>query len=120
MALIVLLAPPHGISQDKRWVYFSYDKNQAGTDYFYDRETVAFTGQNRVSAWMKVVSSGSEELIHVEIECFGKMFRTITGYTPFLGKQTKDSYVAYGWLEIPPDSEIYLLSKIVCKPPAKD
>jgi hypothetical protein len=126
LTLAVLLVPLYGISQDKggipqdkRWVYFSYDKNEAGTEYYYDRETVSYTGQNRANVWMKIVSPGAEDFLQIEIECFGKMFRTITAPKSFFGTSDKKSYLGYGWLDIPPDSEIYLLSKIVCKPPAK-
>jgi hypothetical protein len=117
--LSVVSFPLHGISQDKRWVYFSYDKNEEGTNYYYDRETIVYSGQNRVSVWMKIASPSGEELLQTEIECFGRMFRTIVGPQSFFGSRSKESYVAYGWLDIPPDSEIYLLSKIVCKPPAR-
>ncbi|MBA4418253.1 MAG: hypothetical protein C0392_10145 [Syntrophus sp. (in: bacteria)] len=119
-ALSIAFVPLNAISQDRRWVSFSNDKNSTGTEYYYDRETVAYMPQNRVSVWLKVVSSGDEELIHTEIECFGRMFRTIAGPKPLFMKRDNRSYVANGWLDIPPDSEVYLLSKIVCKPPAKD
>ena len=119
-ALSIAFVPLTATSQDKRWVNFSYDKNNPGTEYYYDRETIAYMPQNRVSVWFKIVSSGDEELIQAEIECFGKMFRTIAGPKSLFTKRDTKSYLASGWQDIPPDSEIYFLSKIVCKPPAKD
>lgn len=102
--------------QKRRWVYFAYDKNLGETTYYYDPETMAYLNDNRVSVWLKVASQGNEELIHTEIECSGSMFRTVQPYKPFLEKIDKTSYAVYGWLEIPPDSEIHLLKKAVCKP----
>ncbi len=127
LTVAILLAPCHGTSQDrsvtphdKRWVRFAYDKNEVGIDYYYDSETVKHIGQNRVNVWMKTTSPpGGEDFLQMEIECFGKMFRTITAPKSFFRSSDKKSYLGYGWLDIPPDSEVNLLSKLVCKPPAK-
>jgi hypothetical protein len=119
-AFSIALVPLSATSQDKRWVLFSHDQHATETQYYYDKDTVTYMPQNRVNVWIKIVSSGDEELIQTEIECFGRMFRTIAGPKPFFMTRDNKSYVAYGWVNIPPNSEVYLLSKIVCKPPAKD
>ena len=100
---------------DKRWVHFSYERAKAGVDYFYDSENVAFLSNNRVSVWIKRTSSRGQEVMHTEIECSGSMFRTIQPYKPLFGKPDKTSFSEYGWLEIPPDSEVHQLRMILCK-----
>lgn len=112
----VIITPLHAAEQERRWVRFAYDKEQAGTDYFYDAESVAYLSNNRASVWMKTVSSGSEEILHLEIECSGTMFRTILPHKPFLSKPSTTSSLEYGWVEIPPDSEVHQLKKRVCRP----
>lgn len=107
--------PPKARGQEKRWVHFTYDTKLQDTDYYYDRETVRYLSDNRVSAWLKIASPQKEELIHLEVECSGSMFRTIEPYKPLLGRPDKTSYAQYGWLEIPPDSEVFLLRKALCR-----
>ena len=109
-------AQPQVIPQDPRWVYFSYDSNQQGIRYYYDKQTVAYLSDNRVRVWLKAASPAGEELIQTEIECAGGMFRTIQPYKPLIGKGVKTSYAEYGWLDITPGSEVDLMKKIVCKP----
>lgn len=112
----VTVAPFSAHGQDKRWVRFTFEKGNTGISYYYDRETVAYLSDNRVGVWLKIASPDGEELIQTEIECSGSMFRTIQPYKPLFEKSVKTSFAAYGWLEIPPDSEVYLLKKILCKP----
>jgi len=101
--------------QDKRWVHFSYERTKMGIDYYYDSENVTFLSNNRVSAWLKRTSSRGQEVMHLEIECSGTLFRTIQPYKPLFSKPDKTSYSEYGWLEIPPDSEVHQLRMILCK-----
>ena len=101
--------------QDKRWVPFAYERTRAGVDYSYDSENVTFLSNNRVSAWLKRTSSRGQEVMHLEIECSGTLFRTIQPYKPLFSKPDKTSYSEYGWLEIPPDSEVHQLRLILCK-----
>jgi hypothetical protein len=110
------MTPLAAFGQEKRWVNFTFDKDTPGIEYYYDRETVSYLSDNRVSVWLKIASPQGEELIHTEIECSGSMFRTIEPYKPLWEKPVKTSHAQYGWLEIPPDSEVYLLKKILCKP----
>ncbi|HEY3276556.1 MAG TPA: hypothetical protein VGJ94_08040 [Syntrophorhabdaceae bacterium] len=113
--LCMAVLPMNARGQDKRWVHFTFDKNLQNTDYYYDRETVRYLSDNRVSVWLKIASPQSEELLHLEIECSGSMFRTIEPYKPLFGSPVKTSYAQYGWLEVPPDSEVFLLKKALCR-----
>jgi hypothetical protein len=115
-AACAIITPLHAAEQDKRWVRFAYDKEASGTEYYYDAETVQYLSNNRASVWMKVLSSGSEDMLHMEIECSGTMFRTIRPYESFFSRSSSTSYVEYGWVEIPPDSEVHQLKKRVCRP----
>jgi hypothetical protein len=113
-AACAAVSPVAAAEPDKRWVHFSYERSKAGTDYYYDSESVTFLSNNRVSVWLKRTSSKGQEVMHTEIECSGSMFRTIQPYKPLFRKPDKTSYSEYGWLEIPPDSEIHQLRMILC------
>jgi hypothetical protein len=114
VAACAAISPAAAAEPDKRWVHFSYERSKAGTDYYYDSESVTFLSNNRVSVWLKRTSSKGQEVMHTEIECSGSMFRTIQPYKPLFRKTDKTSYSEYGWLEIPPDSEIHQLRMILC------
>ena len=114
-ALFVATLSPGADTQGTRSAHFSYDKNIQGTDYYYDRDNVEYLSDNRVSTWLRITSPDGEDFIRTEIECSGSMFRTVQPYKPLIFKADKLSYAAYGWLPIPPDSEIHLLRKILCK-----
>ena len=116
-AACAVVSPLHAAGQDKRWVRFAYDKQTAGTDYYYDAESLTYLSNNRASVWMKTVSpGGGEDVLHLEIECSGTMFRTIRPYKALFSPPSTTSSLEYGWVEIPPDSEVHQLKKHVCRP----
>jgi hypothetical protein len=114
VALCAAVSAVAAAEPDKRWVHFSYDRSKAGTDYYYDSESVTFLSNNRVSVWLKRTTSRGQEVMLTEIECSGSMFRTVQPYKPLFGKPDKTSYAAYGWLQIPPDSEVHQVRLILC------
>ncbi len=117
LALFTMTGSLYAQNQDKQWVRFTYDKDKADTNYYYDRQAVQYLSENRVSTWLRIGTPEGDDFILVEIECSTPMFRTVQPYKPLFFKPDKTSYVAYGWLEVPPDSEIYLLRNILCKKP---
>ena len=100
---------------EERWIYFSYDINLAGVKYYYDSHTITRLSEDKVSVWLKIASSYEERLLQTEISCPSGMFRIVEGPRNFWGNKSKTSSVARGWVVIFPNSEVYLLSKIVCK-----
>ncbi len=106
-------------TQDNRWVYVCDKKDASGTKLYYDRETVSYISDNQVGVWAKTVSPGSEELQRYEIACGSNMFHLIEEPANAWGVQSKTTYIVGKWMVTPPDSEVYLLSKHVCRKPGK-
>jgi hypothetical protein len=98
-----------------RWKYICYDTNEKGTKYFYDTETVTYISTNQVDVWMKIASPKNEQFLLLEIACASNMFHLIESPFDMWNKRVKTQYIAGNWRLIPPDSEVYLLSKLVCK-----
>jgi hypothetical protein len=102
--------------KENRWKYICYDINQPDMKYYYDSETVSYISDNQVSVWMKIVTPGNNpQLLHLEIACASSMFHLLEDSVNTWGSRTKTSYIAGRWVMTPPDSEVYLLSKLVCK-----
>jgi hypothetical protein len=100
-----------------RWIYICSDIDQADMKYYYDSETVTYISNNQVSVWMRIDTSKSKpQLLHLEIACASNMFHLMENSIDYLwGNRIKTSYIAGRWIKTPPDSEVYLLSKLVCK-----
>ena len=108
-------------TQNDRWKYICYDIKDVSTKYYYDTETVTYISTNQVDVWLKIASPGKQQLLLLEIACASNMFHLIESpfdkLGPFdtPGKRVKTVYIAGKWRIIPPDSEVYLLSKLICK-----
>jgi len=100
---------------DSRWKYICYDINDVGTRYYYDSETITYISTNQIDVWMKITSPAKQQILLLEIACASNMFHLLESPFDFWGKRVKTVYTAGRWRMIPPDSEIYLLSKLVCK-----
>ncbi|MCX5806342.1 MAG: hypothetical protein NT010_09805 [Proteobacteria bacterium] len=66
---------------------------------------------------MKIAASNKKpQLLHLEISCASNMFHLMEDSVDYLwGSRIKTSYIAGRWIKTPPDSEVYLLSKLVCR-----
>lgn len=128
-ALIIMLSgfflfPCHSVASEE-WLYFSRDKCSPSTKYYYNVESVRYFPDNHSSAWMKVCSSGGEQFFHTEVSCSSSMFRIVQppprDIWDIVYKKgpNKTQYVVSGWLEIPPDSEVNILRRILCNNPSK-
>jgi hypothetical protein len=105
-------------SQDNRWIYICNDIDQADIKYYYDSETVTYISNNQVSVWIKTISPYNKpQLMHIEISCASNMFHLMENSYSLWGDRINTSYIAGKWIDTPPDSEVYLLSKLVCKNP---
>jgi hypothetical protein len=108
-------------AKDDRWKYVCYDINDVSTKYYYDSETVNYISTNQVDVYLKIVSPKKQQILLLEIACASNMFHLIESpfdkLGPFdtPGKRVKTVYIAGKWRIIPPDSEVYLLSKLICK-----
>jgi hypothetical protein len=112
-------------AEKNRWVYFCKDKNQAGVKYFYDSETVEYLPDSRVRVWLKVAKSSEDQVLHTEIDCSGGLFTVVRHPKEFdiwrwRTETDKSKYMPGRWHEIPPDSEVHLLGKILCNDPGND
>lgn len=120
-----ILFPTHA-NTSEGWLYFSRDKHLSSTKYFYDFESVQYFPDNHVNVWMKVQNASREQCLHAEISCSSPLFRIIQPPSPdhwdvlYKKKPNKTQYVVSGWLEIPPDSEVTILRKILCNNPKKN
>jgi hypothetical protein len=84
--------------------------------YYYDSETVTYISDNQVNVWMKTISPYNKpQLLHLEIACASNMFHLMENSADSWGSRLNNFYVAGRWIITPPDSEIYLLGKLVCK-----
>jgi hypothetical protein len=74
---------------------------------------------------MKIRNSGGEKALLTEISCSSSLFRIIQAPPrdpwDFIYQKppAKTQYVVSGWLEIPPDSEVKILKKLLCNNPKK-
>ena len=102
---------------DNRWKYIAYDINEANTNYYYDSETVKYISTNQVDVWLKIDSPSEQKLLHLEIACGSGMFHLMDNPVNIWGKKIKTKYTAGRWVVTPPNSEVYLLSKLICKNP---
>jgi len=109
------LSQPGGGQKDERWKYICYDINDARTTYYYDSETIDYISTNQVDVWLKISSPIKPQILRLEIACASGMFHLIESPFDIWGKRIKTAYIAGNWRIIPPDSEVYLLSKLVCK-----
>ncbi|MCX5813134.1 MAG: hypothetical protein NT178_11395 [Proteobacteria bacterium] len=102
--------------KNNRWVFICNDIDQADMKYYYDSETVRYISDNQVNVWMKTVSPYNKpRLLHLEIACASSMFHLMENSVDFWGNRLSNFYIAGKWIMTPPDSEVYLLSKLVCK-----
>ena len=107
------------------WQYFSKDKYSWNTKYYYDSESVQYFPDNHVSVWLKVCSQSGEQFLLTELSCSSSLFRVVQ--TPpkdvwdrlYKKEPNKTQYVVSGWLQIPPDSEVNILKKLLCNNPKK-
>jgi hypothetical protein len=118
--LVVTIAALHTAAEasdkNSRWIYICNDIDQADMEYYYDSETVKYISDNQVSVWMRIASPYNRpQLLHLEIACASSMFHLMENSIDLWGNRIKTSYIAGRWIETPPDSEVYLLSKLVCK-----
>ncbi len=104
-----------GEAKDERWKYICFDINDAKTAYYYDSETIDYISTNQVDVWLKIGSSTKAQTLRLEIACASGMFHLIESPFDIWGKRVKTAYIAGNWRVIPPDSEVYLLSKLICK-----
>jgi hypothetical protein len=108
------------------WLYFSQDKYSSSTKYYYDSESVQYFPDNHVSVWMKICRTGGEQLLHTEMSCSSALFRIVQApprdIWDILYKRgpNKTQYVVSGWLEIPPDTEVNILKRLLCNNPKKN
>jgi len=111
------------------WLYFARDINSANTKYYYDLGSVTYLPDGHLSVWIKIASTVSNQTLHTEISCPGRLFRIVQPpkvawngwWDYFQNKEAlKTQYVVSGWLEIPPDSEINILQRQLCNYPKKD
>ena len=107
------------------WLYFSKDKYSWNTKYYYDSESVQYFPDNHVSVWLKVCSQSGEQFLLTELTCSGSLFRVIQppsrdAWDRLYQKQPNQTqYAVSGWLQIPPDSEVNILKKLLCNNPKK-
>jgi hypothetical protein len=101
--------------KDSRWKYICYDINEKDTKYYYDTETINYISTNQVDVWLKIASPKTQQILLVEISCASNMFHLIESPFDMWNKRVKTQYIAGNWKIIPPDSEVYLLSKLICK-----
>lgn len=119
------LLPSHSVASEE-WLYFSRDKYSPDTKYYYDLESVRYFPDNHSSAWMKVRSSGGEQFFHTEVSCSSALFRIVQPPPKdiwdivYKKGPNKTQYVVSGWFEIPPDSEVNILRRILCNNPKKN
>lgn len=109
------------------WLYFGRDKSSAKTKYYYDVDSVRYASTDHVSAWMKIRQPSGEQILETEINCSGRLFRVLRNPTTDFWetlwqtpRPVRTQYVAGEWLEIPPDSEMNSLRKILCNNLQKD
>jgi hypothetical protein len=116
-AIVALSGIMEASDKNDRWAYICYDVNQPDMKYYYDSETVTYISDNQVGVWMKIADSNKKsQLLHLEISCASNMFHLMEDSVDYLwGSRIKTSYVAGRWIKTPPDSEVYLLSKLVCR-----
>jgi hypothetical protein len=120
-SLPILLSPP--VNASEGWLYFSRDKYSWNTKYYYDSESVQYFPDNHVSVWMKVCGQSGEQFLLTELTCSGSLFRVIQppprdAWDWLYQKQPNQTqYVVSGWLQIPPDSEVNILRKLLCSNP---
>jgi hypothetical protein len=100
---------------DSRWKYICHDINDVGTRYYYDSETITYISTNQVDVWMKIASPTKQQILFLEIACASGMFHLIESPFDIWGNRVKTVYTAGDWRMTPPDSEVYLLSKLICK-----
>ena len=115
VSFFIVIVPGHADTKDNRWVYISQDKDDASTSYYYDSETITPHSYNQVGVWLKAATSTDETLYNLEISCVSGMFHIIEGSFDIWGRRSKTSYIAGRWIITPPNSEVYLLSKMICK-----
>ncbi|HBA55462.1 MAG TPA: hypothetical protein DCZ04_13670 [Syntrophorhabdus aromaticivorans] len=109
------------------WLYFGRDKSSENTKYYYGADSVRYASADHVSAWMKIRQPSGDQILETEINCSGRLFRVLrnptTDFWETLWQKPRPivtQYVVSGWLEIPPDSEMSSLRKILCNNPQKD
>jgi hypothetical protein len=109
------------------WLYFGRDKSSTKIKYYYDADSVRYASADHVNVWMKIRQPSGEQMLEGEINCSGRLFRVFRDPTVDFWKTLwqksrpiKTGYVAGEWLEIPPDSEMNSLRKILCNNPQKD
>lgn len=128
MVLVSILGMlrPSTVQGGDSWLYFARDGSSPSTKYYYDLESVRYNSKDRVNAWIKMSGVLREQTMEVEINCSGRLFRLIQ--TPpedmwdtlLRTKPSRTQYVVGGWFEIPPDSEMHILRKLLCNNPLMD
>jgi len=116
LTIIMLFGNIEASDKNDRWRYICKDSEQADIKYYYDSETVTYISNNQVGVWMKATSPQNKpQLLHLEIACESGMFHLFENSVDFWGNRLNNYYIAGRWIMTPPDSEVYLLSKLVCK-----
>ena len=128
MVLVIALGMlrPSTVQAGDSWLYFARDASSPSKKYYYDLESVRYNSNDHVSTWIKMSGALGEQTMEAEINCSGRLFRLIQ--TPpkdmwdtlLRTKPSRTQYVVAGWFEIPPDSEIHILRKLLCNNPLKD
>jgi hypothetical protein len=107
------------------WLYFSKDKYSWNTKYYYDSESVQYFPDNHVSVWLKVCSQSGEQFLLTELSCSSSLFRVVQAPPKdawdwlYQKQPNQTQYAVSGWLQIPPDSEVNILKKLLCNNPKK-
>ena len=131
IVLAGLFLIPSQVGASDGWVFFAREFGSSSTKYYYDLESVRYFSADHVSVWIKMGSSPTSggKTLQTEINCPGRLFRVVqnpkvawTGWWDFFEdtQGLKRQYVVGGWLDIPPDSEMHNLKKILCNNPKKD
>jgi hypothetical protein len=108
------------------WLYFSKDKYSPSTKYYYDSESIRYFPDNHASVWMKVCGQSGEQFLLTELSCSSSLFRVVQAPPKdawdwlYQKQPNQTQYAVSGWLEIPPDSEVNILRRLLCNNPKKD
>jgi hypothetical protein len=113
------------VNASEGWLYFSKDKYSWNTKYYYDSESVQYFPDNHVSVWLKICGQSGEQFLLTELSCSSSLFRVVQAPPKdawdwlYQKQPNQTQYAVSGWLQIPPDSEVNILKKLLCNNPKK-